>query len=193
MTIKMSKRQEKIYATKTRRQWCEDIDNCDAKFKSQLACKMNVEFPQQLIDDIMSVVESRTYVSTGGLDVSDLPRELHDRVSDAFNMFQEDVYATSIMMIKSNENMYTHLDPVRNTSVYLQMSPANKYYTPIELYANTRMYCIPLHDTPTVYGWNTKIPHAVFNKSKFDRYNLQLSSKMKYEEFFKKYKEYFIF
>ena len=193
MTIQLSERQEKIYATKTRRQWCDNIDDCDIEFKSHLACKMNVEFPQKLINDIMLVVKDRRYVSTGGLNVSDLPKELHDRVSDTFSMFQEDVYATSIMMIKSNTNMYTHLDPVRNTSVYLQMSPIGEDYTPIELYANTRMYCIPLHNTPTVYGWNTKIPHAVFNKSKFDRYNLQLSSKMKYEEFFKKYKEYFIF
>lgn len=191
--MKFSEEQKKQYAPKTRRQRCLNIDECSDDIKKTVMCKLKFQISEHLISQIQKAVPHLNYNEIGELKVTHFPKDnIFNEINKILNVFDDDVYARSVMRVDAKNNLLTHIDPIRKTSVYIPIYPNGDEYSPLEVYAHNQMYTTSI-DRPAVYAWNTKIPHAVFNiRSNKDRYNLQLGSMLPYEQFFKKYNNYFI-
>jgi len=191
--MKFNEEQKKEYASKTRRQRCLNIDECTDDIKESVMCKLKFKISEQSVSDIQKIVPHLNYNQIGELKVTQFPEnKVFNKINQMLNVFDDDIYARSVMCIKAKTNLLTHIDPIRRTSVYIPIYPDGNEYSPLEVYAHNQMYTTSI-DKCVVYAWNTKIPHAVFNnRSIKDRYNLQLGSMLSYKEFFKKYNDYFI-
>lgn len=176
-----------------RRMWLDcDVKNWPSSLKENALCPTNITIEQDLWNELSEIVQNLEYEDVHAvLNICFWPTcAATDKLKEKFAVFQEDIDKYLVLRNRPYESVYPHKDPVRGTSIYLPLLPRNEDYKPLEIYWDNFEYGIPPNDNPTVWIWNTKATHAVFN-DKFYRYNIQASINLPYNEVFVKYKDVF--
>lgn len=143
----------------------------------------------EIYDEVCDVAESIEYLPFYDvLNVAfwpDLP--VMNDVMETFRPLADVIERGVFMRIDPGVTVYPHADPVRGTSVYVPLRPFGHDYAPLEVYWGSEGYGLPTHSQATVWAWNTKAIHAVFNTRNVARYNMQLSLNIPYAEFYERY------
>lgn len=190
--ITLSDEEEKIHVSKgSRRGWMDSDWTYD--IKSNAISKLKIDIEEDLWNDLSDLVVQLEYKDfySEMLRLCEWPTcDATSKLKEKFKVFDDDVARYVIMGQFADKHVFPHVDPVRSTCVYMPLLPRGDDYTPLELYYNNKIIGTPTNDSPCVYAWNTKIPHAVYQFG-MARYNVQVTINLPYNEFFEKYRELF--
>ena len=147
------------------------------------------EFSPLVYEELCDVAESIDYLPFYDvLNVAFWPDvQVMNDVMEMFRPFADVIERGVFMRIDPGVTVYPHADPVRGTSIYMPLRPYGHDYAPLEVYWGSEGYGLPTHDSATLWAWNTKAIHAVFNTRDVPRYNMQLSISVPYSEFYERY------
>lgn len=171
-----------------------DVKDWTYDIKSNAVCKLKIDIEEDLwnaLSELSPKLQYKEFSNASRLKICYWPEcDVTDILRAKFDIFKEDIAEYIIMGQYADQHIFPHIDPIRETSIYIPLLPRGIEYTPLELYYNNDIVTLPPNDRPAVYAWNTKIPHSVFQFG-VARYNVQMVSYMPYHEFFQKYKSKF--
>lgn len=163
-------------------QWEEEI-------RENVITTLPIIIEDSLREELIKLAQDTEYKSYYELNLSDISNKtVLERVVEKFSIFEE-IQTYAFLKLQKGANVWPHGDPNRHVNIYIPLYPEGEDYQPLEIYYNNKIYGIP-KNTGKVYIWNTRILHAVINNCPFDRYNLQLSVYIPYQEFYQKYKAF---
>jgi len=162
--------------------------NWDENICSNVISTLPFEIEEDLRQELIQTAKNTNYKSYYELNLSDLDdKDCLKRIVDKFKVFEE-IQTYAFLKLNKGTNVWPHADPNRYVNIYIPLYPEGRDYQPLEIYYNNKIYGIS-KNTKKVYVWNTRILHAVINNCEYDRYNLQLSLYIPYQEFYEKYKD----
>jgi|TARA_R110002153_G_scaffold139193_2_gene289829 hypothetical protein len=162
--------------------------NWDENICSNVISTLPFEIEEDLRQELIQTAKNTNYKSYYELNLSDLDdKDCLKRIVDKFKVFEE-IQTYAFLKLNKGTNVWPHADPNRYVNIYIPLYPEGQDYQPLEIYYNNKIYGIS-KNTKKVYVWNTRILHAVINNCEYDRYNLQLSLYIPYQEFYEKYKD----
>jgi len=192
--LQLSEEEERIHKPRmNRRDWIKcNTDLWPLDLKQNAICKLKIEIEIDLWNELYNIAKVLEYKDVHKvLNICFWPEcEATNILKEKFSVFGEDIDKYIVLRNQPYEFVYPHRDPVRGTSIYLPLGPRGSSYAPLEIYHNHMEYGLPENDEPTVWAWNTKCTHAVFNKSE-PRFNIQASINMPYTTVFERYNAIF--
>ena len=160
--------------------WDDDI-------KSNVICELPITVPEEILLKLRELALKADYKSYFELNLCDLQEgDVKDWIVDTFLPYEE-IQTYAFLKLEKHAYIWPHFDPNRHVNIYIPLIPEDTLYAPLEIYYKNKIYGIPVN-TNKVYAWNTKMLHGVFNQN-LDRYNLQMSIYIPYQEFYKKYRD----
>lgn len=90
---------------------------------------------------------------------------------------------TFMLKFTSEQGLLPHKDGGGTTRLYIPISPFGEDYSRLEFYHDNQIYYVYNYTSPPpVYLFSSRVIHAVFNQGYPERINLQINSKLSYEE-----------
>lgn len=169
-----------------------DVDQWPLSLKQNIISKLKIDIDKDLWNECCEITNTlKNPKIRGALQMYPWPDcKPFDNLRSKLEIFKNDVSNWFIMSQSGRTQVYPHNDPVRKCSVYMPLLPKGDDYTPLEIFYQNEQYGIPENNDPTVYVWNPQVKHAVYQFGQ-PRYNVQMTMKIAYQEFFEKYKELF--
>lgn len=167
-----------------------DTDQWPLSLKENAICKLTIDIDNDLWNQCCEITKTLENPKIrGALQMYKWPDcKPFDILKKKLEIFKDDVSNWFIMSQSGKNHVYPHNDPVRKCSVYIPLLPKGDDYTPLEIFYQDEQYGIPMNNVPTVYVWNPQVKHAVYQFGQ-RRYNVQMTMKITYQEFFEKYKD----
>lgn len=139
--------------------------------------------PRLIVRQLQSGINQEFYMGQLG-NVNDKQSKVTEYLCDEV-LKDNAKYFNKTFMLKFNseQGLLPHKDGGGTSRLYIPIAPFGADYSRLEFYYNNEIYYVYNYIAPPpVYLFSSRVIHAVFNQGYPERINLQINSKLSYEE-----------